>query len=76
MKRTQLKEFRNKLGLTQVQMAEKLGISLIHYKLIEQGKANPSLKLVLKFREEFKDQYDDIWEFFGTLSVSNSQQNE
>lgn len=76
MRRTQLKEFREKQGLTQAQMAEKLGISLVHYKGIELGKGNPSLRLVLKFRDEFKDKYDDIWDFFGTPNASNRQQND
>ena len=36
--RENLKNARNKAGMTQQQMANKLGISLRHYKYIEAGK--------------------------------------
>lgn len=39
---------RNKFGLTQPQMAEKLGIAKNYVYLLEKGKNNPSAKLVSK----------------------------
>lgn len=65
MVRKELKEFRSSKGLTQSEMAEKLEISLSHYKGIESGLQDPSFKTLCKFHEAFKDQYDDIWTFFG-----------
>lgn len=65
MARKELKEFRKSKGLTQAEMAEKLELSLSHYKGIECGTQNPSLKTMYRFYEAFKDQYDDIWKLFG-----------
>lgn len=65
MVRKELKEFRSSKGLTQSEMAEKLEISLSHYKGIEGGVQDPSFKTLCKFYEVFKDQYDDIWTLFG-----------
>ena len=53
MARKLLKEFRTSISLTQEQMAEKLEITLSHYKQIECGFKNPSLKTLKKFKGEF-----------------------
>lgn len=53
MKRTELKLFRIYHGLTQKQMAEKLGISESHYAGIEQGKQNPSYSVIEAFGREY-----------------------
>lgn len=65
MAREELKKFRKGRELNQAAMAEKLGISLSHYKGIERGAQNPSLKTVYRFYEAFNGQYDDIWKLFG-----------
>lgn len=43
--RKTLKEARQKAGMTQQQMAEKLGISLRHYKYIEAGKVVGNIQI-------------------------------
>lgn len=46
-----LKKAREELGLTQAQVAEKVGIYVNHYARIERGEVNPSydtLKAILK----------------------------
>lgn len=53
MKRAELKAFRTSNGLTQKDVAEKLGISTSHYACIEQGTHNPSTKLVKAFCNVF-----------------------
>lgn len=53
MKRTGLKIFRIRQGLTQKQMAKKLGISESHYSGIEQGVQNPSYTVIESFTKAF-----------------------
>ena len=53
MKRIGLKVFRIRKGLTQKQMAEKLGISESHYSGIEQGVQNPSYTVIESFTKAF-----------------------
>lgn len=60
MKRLNLKIFRMKHGLTQAQMADKLGITQSHYKSIELGTHDPSFKVMTQLAEQFEP--DDIWE--------------
>lgn len=64
MDRKALREFRKSRSLTQAEMAQKLEISLSHYKGIEYGRQDPSFKTLCKFYEVFKDEYDDIWTLF------------
>jgi putative transcriptional regulator len=64
MKRFNLALFRMRQGLTQSQMAQKLEISVSHYVGIENGFADPSYKVLCKFRDVFKDKHDDIFELF------------
>ena len=52
-KRFELIDFRKRQGLTQKQMAEKLGISSIHYSRIETGDSNPSFEVMERFKEVF-----------------------
>lgn len=42
---TRIKEYRQKLGLTQEQLADKVGVRRETIVFLEQGKYNPSLKL-------------------------------
>ena len=48
-----MKIFRIRQGLTQKQMAEKLGISKSHYSGIEQGVQNPSYTVIETFAKVF-----------------------
>lgn len=67
LKRKHLIKFRIDLGLKSKDMAEKLGVSRVHYSNIENGKVDPSFKFVEKFGNIFKGQYDDFWELFKKI---------
>lgn len=64
MKRLNLIKFRIDLGLKSKDVAERLGITKQHYSNIENGKVNPTYKILEKFGEVFEDMYEDIWELF------------
>lgn len=46
-----LKERRRALGLTQVQLFEKTGITDAYISLVERGRANPTLDIMVKLAE-------------------------
>lgn len=46
---------RLKKGLTQTQVAEKLGMKLLPYQRIESGTNNPTLKTIVKIKTLFPD---------------------
>lgn len=62
MKRYNLKSFREKQGLNQQEMADKLGISKSYYVAIELGNSEPSFRVAEALYNNFKDKYDDIFE--------------
>lgn len=62
MKRFNLKIFREKQGLKQQEMADKLGISKSYYVAIELGNSEPSFRVAEALYNNFKDKYDDIFE--------------
>lgn len=53
MKRIKLQEFRQEKKLTQEQMAQKLDITVSHYKALEYGQRNPSFELMEKIKNVF-----------------------
>lgn len=62
MKRFNLKTFREKHGLRQQQMADKLGISKSYYVAIELGNAEPSFRVAEAIDQNFHNEYEDIFE--------------
>lgn len=50
-----LKEYREKLGITQLEMTKELNISFSYYSKIEGGFKNPSYNFVCKLKNRFKD---------------------
>ena len=64
MKRQNLKLFRKQHGLTQAQMAEKLGISMAHYRNIETGIYDPSYNLMERFQDRFDVNSYAMWGIF------------
>lgn len=62
MKRYNLKSFREKQGLNQQEMADKLGISKSYYVAIELGNSEPSFRVAEALYNNFKDKYGDIFE--------------
>ena len=62
MKRFNLKSFREKQGLNQLEMANKLGISKSYYVAIELGNSDPSFRVAEALYNNFHDKYEDIFE--------------
>jgi len=62
MKRFNLKSFREKQGLNQQEMADKLGISKSYYVAIELGNSDPSFRVAEALYNNFHDKYEDIFE--------------
>jgi len=60
LKRKNLIKFRIDLGLKSKEVADKLGITRTKYSNIENGKVEPSMELLYKFKEIFD--IDDILE--------------
>jgi putative transcriptional regulator len=56
-----VKEFRIKNGLTQEQLAEKVGVRRETIVFLEQGKYNPSLGLALNIAKELKEPIDELF---------------
>ena len=56
-----VKEFRQKMKMTQNELSEKAGVRRETIVFLEQGKYNPSLKLALKIAKELKSSVDDIF---------------
>ncbi len=56
-----LKEFRLKAGMTQEQLAEKLGVTRQTINAIEQGKYLPSLPLAFHCAKLFKVRVEDLF---------------
>ena len=51
----ELSNYRKKIGKTQREMAEMLGVSKSMYEKYEYGIAKPSIKVLKKFKELFRD---------------------
>lgn len=60
--RNKLKVLRVINGLTQQQMAEKTGVSVSTYSLIEQGKRRGSQEFWLKLQKEFDLKDGEVWQ--------------
>ncbi len=61
MKRNELKVLRVKHDLTQPQMAERLGVSIATYNLVENGKRRGSQEFWLKLQNEFSLDGETVW---------------
>ena len=61
MKYPKLKAKRVELGLTQLDMANKMGITLSTYNLKEQGKREFLSSEIIKILDIFKCAYEDIF---------------
>jgi putative transcriptional regulator len=56
-----IKEIRNRHGLTQEELAKRVGVRRETIIFLEQGKYNPSLKLAMDIAKEFKIKVDDLF---------------
>lgn len=60
---TKIKEFRNKLNLTQEQLAEIVGVRRETIVFLEQGKYMPSLKLAYDVAKTLKTKIENLFIF-------------
>ncbi len=58
-----IKEIRNKIGLTQEELAEKVGVRRETIVFLEQGKYNPSLQLAHAVAKVLKTTIDALFKF-------------
>ena len=61
--KTRMKEFREKLGVTQEALAEKVDVTRQPILFLEKGKYNPSLRLAYKISRALKARIEDIFSF-------------
>ena len=65
---SRIQEIRNKKGITQDQLSEKVGISAKYLSSIERGKENPTLNTILKLAQSLDVTPD---EFFIHLEIED-----
>ncbi|MDR2202799.1 MAG: helix-turn-helix transcriptional regulator [Nitrososphaerota archaeon] len=61
--KTHMKEYREKIGITQEQLAKKLGVARQTILFIEKGKYNPSLRLAYQISKELNAKIEDLFTF-------------
>lgn len=59
---TRIREYRQQLGLTQAELAEKVGVRRETIVFLEQGKYNPSLKLAHAIAITLNASIEEIFE--------------
>lgn len=68
-----IRKYRKAHGLSQEQLAERVGISVTHMSHIETGNTKLSLPVLMELAETLQVQTDDLLreEFFGRRSAEN-----
>lgn len=66
MERRNLKVFRIMQGLTQEEMAEKLGVTRVFYSNVENGKNSTSYKFLKKLQKTFDLSDEEVWKLSKT----------
>jgi len=61
--RTRIKEFRARYGLTQEELAKKVGVRMETILLVENGKYVPSLKLAHDLAKALQTMIDELFIF-------------
>ena len=61
--RTRIKELRARDNLTQVDLAQKVGVRRETIGFLEKGKYNPSLKLAYDISKVFEHKIEDVFIF-------------
>jgi len=61
--KTRIKEFREKFGVTQETLAEKVDVTRQTILFLEKGKYNPSLRLAYRISQVFNVKVEDIFSF-------------
>lgn len=65
----ELRAAREKINLTQAQVAKKVGISETHYQNIEYGKSEPGVRTAIRIAEALEvKKYEDFKRLFGAAT--------
>ena len=77
---TRIKELRAKENLTQIELAQKVGVRRETIVFLEKGKYNPSLKLAYDISKVFKMRIEDVFILITSSDVkwfaSNKKKNK
>ena len=57
-----IKKRRNELGITQEELAEKIGVSRVYVGYVEQGRNTPSLEILEKIAKALKIKLSELFE--------------
>jgi len=57
-----IKKYRSEFGMTQEDLAEKVGVSRVYIGYVEQGRNTPSLEILEKIAKALKVKLSDIFE--------------
>lgn len=71
MRRLQLKAFRASKGLSQEEMAKRLGITRSRYSGIEAGRRNGSQEFWFKFQQAFEIEGEEMWNLMSKEGKDN-----
>jgi putative transcriptional regulator len=71
---TRIKEYRNRLNLTQEELAKAVGVRRETIVFLEQGKYNPSLKLAHDVARTLNTGIDDLFIFDNDPSGTGPQE--
>lgn len=55
-----IRKLRNRMGISQEKMAEKLGINRPRYSAYEEYRCEPNISLIIKLSEVFEVSIDDL----------------
>jgi putative transcriptional regulator len=61
--KTRMKEFREKIGITQEALAKKVDVTRQTILFLEKGKYNPSLRLAYRISQVLNVKIEDIFSF-------------
>ena len=65
--KTRMKELREKIGITQEALAEKVDVTRQTILFLEKGKYNPSLRLAYKISRHLNARIEDVFSFDDEL---------
>jgi putative transcriptional regulator len=71
---TRIKEYRNRLALTQEDLAKAVGVRRETIVFLEQGKYNPSLKLAHDVARTLQTKIDDLFIFDEEIPVEQHRE--
>ena len=70
---TRIKAYREKLSMSQKQLAEKVGVRRETIVRLENGQYNPSLKLAMDISKEFGEAVEDVFIFIEDKPVMEEE---